>query len=104
MEDVGVWQETEERAPLSRLAAEEAAAAVERQVRLGVEHVALENHQPCVDAATPERLHVRPRHAGGIDRAMDDAEAAALLCGRPATLRHRGTLPALRSAQTVAVS
>ena len=53
-----------------------AAAAVERPVGLWVEPVALEDDEPCVHAAPSERLHVRPRDPGGIDRTVDYAERA----------------------------
>ena len=48
--------------------------AVERPVGLRVEPVALEDDELRVDPAPPERLHVLPRHARGVDRAVDDAE------------------------------
>ena len=80
MEDVRLRQQAGERPPLRRLAAREAAGAVERDVGLGVEGVALEHDEPGVDAAAPERLGRRPRNAGRVDGAEDDAQRA----------RHRG--------------
>ena len=85
------------RAPLGRLAAREAAGAVERDVGLGVQRVALEDDEPRVDAAAPERLRGRPRDAGRVDRAERDAErplagvsaVAAALCGVRASLAAR---------------
>ena len=61
----------------ARLAAREAAGAVERDVGLGVQRVALEDDEPCVDAAAPERLGRRPRDAGRVDRAERDAQRPA---------------------------
>ncbi len=78
VEDVGLREQLRERAPLGRLAAREAARAVERDVGLGVERVALEDDEPRVDAAAPERLGGRPRDAGRVDRAERDAERPAL--------------------------
>ena len=65
-----------ERAPLRRLAAREAAGAVERDVGLGMQRVALEDDEPCVDPSAPERLRRRPRDAGRVDRAEGDAQRA----------------------------
>ncbi len=49
---MSVWgRSSSERAPLGRLAAREAAAAVERDVGLRVQRVALEDDEPGVDAA-----------------------------------------------------
>ena len=60
MEDVGLRQQPREGAPLRRLAAGEAAGAVERDVGLGMECVALEDDEPRVDAAAPEGLRPSP--------------------------------------------
>ena len=46
MEDVGLREQIRERTPLGRLAAREAAGTVERDVRLGVQRVALEHDEP----------------------------------------------------------
>ena len=74
VEDVGVAEQPRERAPLGQLLPGEPAVPVERLVRLGVELVALEDDEPRVDALAPEREHVLPRDAGGVDRAVGDAE------------------------------
>ena len=74
VEDVGLRREAREGAPLGRLAAHEAARAVERDVGLGVEGVALEDDESRVDAATAERLRERPRHARRVDGAEGDAQ------------------------------
>ena len=60
MEDVGLRQQPREGTPLGRLAAGEAAGAVERDVGLGMQRVALEDDEPRVDAAAPERLARSP--------------------------------------------
>ena len=78
VEDVRLRQQAGEGSPLGRLAAGEAAGAVERDVGLGVEGVALEHDEPRVDAAAPERLGGRPRHAGRVDRAEDDPQRAVV--------------------------
>jgi hypothetical protein len=39
-----------------------------------VELVALEYRELRVHALAPKRLHVRPRNAGGVDRAVQDAK------------------------------
>ena len=75
MEDVVVRQQARERAPLRQLLSHEAARAVERPVGLGVELVAVEDDEVGVDAAPPERLHVRPRDARRVDGAVEDAQA-----------------------------
>ena len=72
MEDVGPGEQLGEGAGLDELPADEAVAPVERPVRLGVERVALEDDEPRVDALPPERLHVLPRDAGGVDGAVGD--------------------------------
>jgi hypothetical protein len=36
--------------------------------------VALEDDELRVDASSPQRLHVRPRDAGGVDGAVNDAK------------------------------
>ena len=72
VEDVRLRQQAGERSPLGRLAAREATGAVEADVGLRVECVALEHDEPRVDAATPERLGGRPRHPCRVDRAEDD--------------------------------
>jgi hypothetical protein len=74
MEDIGLRQQPEERAPLCRLPAEKAAAAVERPVGFGMEAVALEDDEPRVHPSLSQRLDVRPRDAGSVDGAMDDPE------------------------------
>ena len=74
VEDVGVAEEPGERAPLGQLLPDEPAVPVERLVGLGVELVALEDDEPRVDPLAPQREHVLPRDAGGVDRAVGDAE------------------------------
>src|SRR5437764_42411 len=74
VEDVGAREEPSERAPLHELAAEESAGAVERPVGVGVEAAALEDDEAGVDAATAERLDVRPRHPGDVHGAVGDAQ------------------------------
>src|SRR4029077_13106258 len=81
VEHVRLREQLEQRPPLGRLAAQEAAAPVERPVRLRVKRIALEHDEPGVDAATTERLHVRPRHPGRVDRAVDDAQPAVRSLG-----------------------
>ena len=88
VEDVRLREQPRERAPLGRLAAREAAGAVERDVGFGVQRVALEDDEPCVDAAAPERLGRRPRDAGRVDRAEGDPQRAAVAVGA-ASLRAR---------------
>ena len=73
VEDVGAGQEPRECRPLRRLSAREAAPALERPVGLGVEGVAIEDDELRVHTAPPQRLNVRPRHAGRVHRAMDDS-------------------------------
>src|SRR6187549_3109224 len=75
MEDIGVREEPGHCACLDQLAADEAVAALERPVRLGVELVALEDDEPCVDALPPQCLHVLPRDAGGVHRAVRYSES-----------------------------
>jgi hypothetical protein len=70
VEDVGSGEEARERAPLGQLLPDEPAVPVERLVRLRVEPVALEDDEPRVHASPPEREHVLPRDAGGVDRAV----------------------------------
>jgi hypothetical protein len=41
-----------------------------------VERVPLEHDEPSLDAAPAQRLHVRPRDSGRVDRAVDDAQRA----------------------------
>ena len=77
VEDVGAGEKRGERGPLLRLAAEEARSQVERAVCLRVKGIAVEDDERCVDAALSQRLDVRPRDPGGVDRAVDDAERAA---------------------------
>ena len=74
VEDVGLREQAGERAPLDRLAPDEAARAVEVDVGLGVERVALEDDEPGIDPATAKGLGDRPRHARRVDRAEGDAE------------------------------
>ena len=74
MEDVGLREELRKRAPLGRLAANEASRAPEGDVGLRVERVALEDHEPRVDAAAAERFRDGPRHARGVDGAEGDAQ------------------------------
>ena len=45
---------------------------VERLVGLRMQLVPLEDDEPRVDAAPPQRVHVRPGDPGRVDRAMDD--------------------------------
>ena len=78
MEDVRLRQQFGEGAPLGRLAARQAAGAVEGDVRLRVQRVALEDDELRVDAAPPQRLGRRPRDAGGVDGTEDDAQRPAV--------------------------
>ena len=92
-------EQLRERAPLRRAAAARSRRAGRGPVGLGVELVALEDDELRVDALPPQRLHVLPRHARGVDGAVDDRAAAAsrgriecaepLLDGRRATRRAR---------------
>ena len=50
---------------------------VERPVGLGVQLRAVEDDEPGVDAAPPERLNVRPRDPGHVDRAVGHAQGAS---------------------------
>ena len=63
MEDVGPRREPRERARLEELPREEAVRPVQVEVGLRVQPVAVEDDEPGVDAAAPERLDVRPRDA-----------------------------------------
>ena len=76
VEEVGAREKLGERLPLRHLAPDEAPFQVERAVGLRVQRVAVEDDQLCVDPPAPEGLHVRPRHARGVDGAVDDAERA----------------------------
>ena len=78
VEDVRLRREPGERAPLRQLPSSETAAAPEVDVGLRVQPVAVEDDEPRVDAASPERLDVRPRDAGGVDGAVRDAHEATL--------------------------
>ena len=78
VEDVRLRREPRERAPLRQLLPDEAAAAPEVDVRLRMQPVAVEDDEPRVDAAPPERLDVRPRDAGSVDGAVRDAHEATL--------------------------
>ncbi len=76
MEDIRLRQQPDERTPLRELPAQEAALAVERPVRLGVQAIALEDDELRVDAAAAQREDVLPRHAGRVHRAVDDPQHA----------------------------
>src|SRR5579862_2584403 len=72
VEDVGPGREPCERAPLRRLPAEQPAAALQVDVRLGMQAVAVEDDELRVDAACAQRLHVRPRDAGRVDGTVNN--------------------------------
>ena len=74
VEDVGAREQARERAPLRELLAREAAAAVERPVRLRVPQLAVEDDEPRVDVLAPQREHVLPRDPGEVDRAVRDPQ------------------------------
>ena len=74
MKDVGRREEPEQRSPLGELAADQAAAPLERPIRLRVELVTVEDDELRVDPPTPERLDVRPWNAGGVHGAVDDSQ------------------------------
>src|SRR5581483_7303424 len=74
VKDVGAREQLRKRTPLLQLTCGEAAAELERPVRLRMEPVAVEDDELRVDAAAAEGLDVRPRDAGRVDRAVDDAE------------------------------
>ena len=100
VEDVGARQQPTEGVPLRQLAAHLAAVAFERPVRLRVHAVALEDDERGVDTAPPQRLDVRPGHAGRVHGAVDDAERPAVGPqrprvgpGHPAALRAAGPRP-----------
>src|SRR5439155_15827404 len=78
VEDVGVREELRERPPLDELLAGETLRAVERPVGFGVKLVALEDDERRVDSLASEGLDLLPRDAGGVDRAVDDAERPGL--------------------------
>src|SRR5205823_6346674 len=75
VEDVRLRREPREGTELRGLAREQARRPVEAPVRLRVERVALEDDEPRVDALAAERFDVRPRNAGGVDRAVGDAQS-----------------------------
>src|SRR5260370_30152177 len=58
VEDVVARQELQERAPLRRLLTGESALALERDVRLRMKRVPVEDEQVGLDAAAPQRLRV----------------------------------------------
>ena len=74
VEEVGARDQLREGLPLRCLSTQETAVQVERPVGLGVELVAVEDDERGVDAASAQGLDVRPRHARGVDRAVDDAQ------------------------------
>src|SRR4029079_5354961 len=75
VEDVRPRQQPRESAPLGELAAQEARRAAQVDVGFGVQPVAVEDDELRVDAELAQRLHVRPRDAGRVDRAVDDPQA-----------------------------
>jgi hypothetical protein len=77
VEEIGARQELREHLPLGELTTDEPSVELERPVGLGVQRVAVEDHERRVDATPPERLDVRPWHTGGVDGAVHDAERAA---------------------------
>jgi hypothetical protein len=76
----------------------EAAVALERHVRLGMELVAVEDDELRVDPAPTQRLDVRPRHAGRVHRAVDDAKSPFSQGGCRLRRAARGGGPSPRSA------
>ena len=75
VEDVGLRSSRVNARHWVELLPGEPAAPVERLVGLGVELVPLEDDEPRVDPAAPERQHVLPRDAGRVDRAVRDPGA-----------------------------
>ena len=67
MEDVGLRRQAGEGAPLGQLPPGEATGALQGDVRLRVELVALEDDELRVDALAPQRLDVLPRNTSRVD-------------------------------------
>src|SRR5258708_30021537 len=78
VEDVVAGQQLQERAPLRQLLAREPALPVERDVRLRMERVAVEDEQIGLDAATAQRLRVLPWDPGGVHRAVQDPHVRSI--------------------------
>src|SRR4029079_7183150 len=78
MEDVRLREEARKRPELCELPARETSRAVERDVRLRVELVALEEDAPCRAGAGAEPLRDRPRNARRVDGAEGDAKRAVV--------------------------
>src|SRR5439155_2110655 len=78
VEDVRPRGEPCEGPPLRRLLTEESATALQVDVRLRVEGVAVEDDELRVDAACAQRAYVRPGDAGGVDGGVRDAHNARL--------------------------
>ena len=93
VEDVGAREQARERAPLRELLAREAAAPVERPVRLRVPQLAVEDDEPRVDVLAPQREHVLPRDPGEVDRAVRDRSAVPLELVEVAQRRAAGADP-----------
>ena len=67
-----------------------------------MERVAVEDDELRVDAAPPERLHVRPRHAGRVDRAVDDAQRRRAASSKVDSVGGELLQAAVASASTIA--
>jgi hypothetical protein len=76
VKDVRLWEQARERLPLHGLLAQEARLrALQVPVGLiGAERLRVEDDEPRVHAASPQRLHVRPADPGQVDRAVRHAE------------------------------
>ena len=74
VEDVRLREEPQPAPPLRRLPPGEAAAPLERPSASGWRLVAVEHDEPRVNPSAPERLDVRPRHAGRVHRTVGDAK------------------------------
>ncbi len=83
VEDVRSRQQVPERTPLAALPPEQAPLEVERQVGLREQRVAVEDDEPGIDPSPSERLDVRPRDTGGVDRADGDTERRSVRAERP---------------------
>ena len=63
---------------LRRLLSQQTAVAVEVDIGLGMELVAVEDDELSVDTARAQCLDVRPRDAGGVDGTVRDAHGVTL--------------------------
>src|SRR5262249_28027616 len=76
--DVGAREQARERPPLRELLPREALPAVERPVGFRMPKLAVEDHEPCVDALAPKREDVLPRDPREVDRAVHDPKSHVL--------------------------